>query len=324
MIHISVFVPEQAVMEAISPPYRLFTSANLFLQQTGRNPLFEVNLVGNQKEILVQDGEYIVKVHKTLDAIQKTDLILIPALYGDIKQALQKNKEVLKWIKNMHWKGAEVASLCIGAFLLAETGLLEQKECSTHWAYQDLFKAMYPDIILRDGNIISEQQGIYSSGGANSIWNLLLYILEKYTDREIAIMAAKFFAIDYDRFHQGYFTIFNAQKKHQDQTVLEVQEFLENNFKHNLTVSEIAMKHSMNRRSIERRFKSATNNTIVEYLQRVRVEKAKRLLEASNKNVSEIMYEVGYSDQKAFRQVFKKITSISPQAYKNKYLRPVL
>jgi transcriptional regulator GlxA family with amidase domain len=320
-MHISVFVPEQAVIEAISPPYRLFTSANDFLSWQGKDPIFEVEFVGLSSSVVVQNGEYEVKTHKTLEKVKNTDLVIIPALYGDVRQAVEKNNRALDWLKAMFRSGSEIASLCVGAFLLAETGLANGKKCSTHWAYYDDFRAMYPQIELIPGTIISDEDGVYSSGGANSIWNLLLYLLEKYTDRATAILAAKFFAIDIDRFDQGMFTIFSAQKNHSDTEILKTQEIIEARFYDKITVDELADYIAVNRRTFERRFKNATNNTVMEYLQRVRVEAAKRKFEASRKNVNEVMYEVGYSDNKAFREVFKKIAGITPVEYRNKYAK---
>lgn len=312
-------VPEQAVIEAISPPYRLFTTANQFLASAGLPPKFHVEFVGLSDKVKAQDGEYEIKMHRTIAEVKHADIVIIPALYGDISTAIEKNKASLDWISSMYRQGAEIASLCLGAFLLAETGLANGKKCSTHWAYCDLFRQMYPQVEVIDGTIISEEDGIYSSGGANSIWNLLLYILEKHTNRDIAILASKFFAIDLDRFNQSMFTIFNGQKGHKDDAILKTQEVIEARFAEKLSVDELANYIAVNRRSFERRFKNATNNTVVEYIQRVRVEAAKRRFESSKQNVSEVMFDVGYSDSKAFREVFKKFAGLSPIEYRNKY-----
>src|SRR6185436_15520909 len=137
--------------------------------------------------------------------VKKTDLIVIPALSGDLNAALKVNQDFVPWIVNQYKHGAEVASLCIGAFLLASTGLMKGKQCSTHWIYANEFRTMFPDVTLVDGGIITEEQGIYSSGGASSYWNLLLYLVEKYTDRATAILASKYFAIDIDRDSQSAF-----------------------------------------------------------------------------------------------------------------------
>ena len=170
-----------------------------------------------------------------------------------------------------------------------------------------------------DGSIISEENGIYSSGGANSYWSLLLYLLEKHTSRETAILASKFFAVDIDRDSQNKFMMFKGQRNHKNATIQKVQDYIENNIDEKMTIDELADIAALGRRSFERRFKEATNNTPIEYIQRVKIEAAKRSLETSRKNVNEVMYDVGYTDTKAFRDLFKKITGLTPIEYRNKY-----
>jgi transcriptional regulator GlxA family with amidase domain len=246
-------------------------------------------------------------------------LIFIPALSGDMATALKLNKGLVPWIVEQYKKGAEIASLCIGAFLLASTGLLNKKKCSTHWNSANEFRTMFPDVELVDGSIITEEQGIYSSGGANSYWNLLLYLVEKYTDRDTAILASKYFAIDIDRESQSAFMLFKGQKEHEDAEILKAQIFIEDNFQDKISVDGLAEKFAIGRRSFERRFKKATNNSVIEYIQRIKIEAAKRNLEISRKNINEVMFKVGYTDTKAFRTVFKKITGLTPIEYRNKY-----
>jgi transcriptional regulator GlxA family with amidase domain len=319
MMHISVLVPESAVMEAVADPRYLFTTANQFLTAAGQSEMFRVELVGMSNEIRLLDGIYSVRTDRRLEELEKTDLIIIPALFGNLDQALQLNAGTIPWIIEQHRQGAEVASLCLGAFLLASTGLLNGKKCSTHWAFYRQFRERFPEVEIADGSIVTDEGGIYSSGGANSYWNLLLYLLEKYTNREIAVLAAKYFAIDIDRKNQGAFTIFNGQKDHKDETVIKAQEFIEQNYQQKILVDELTDRLALGRRSLERRFKQATQNTINEYVQRVKIEAAKRSFERTQKNIAEVMYEVGYTDSKAFRTVFRRITGLSPVEYRNKY-----
>ena len=319
MKHVSILVPMSSVMEAVADPRYMFTAANQFLQASGKSPLFNVQLVAQAKEVRLHDGAFSVHVDKLLDDVKKTDLIIIPALFGDMTKAVEMNKDSVPWIVQHYNKGAEVASLCVGAFLLASTGLLNGKKCSTHWAYANEFRTMFTDVEMVDGSIITEGQGIYSSGGANSYWNLLLYLLEKYTDRDTAILAAKYFAIDIDRESQSAFAIFKGQKDHNDEEVRKAQDYIEANYQDKVTVDQLAAMFSVSRRSFERRFKKATNNTVIEYTQRVKIEAAKRSFEATRKNITEVMYDVGYTDTKAFRMVFKKITGLTPIEYRNKY-----
>lgn len=311
-------------MAAVTGPQYLFTAVNEFLKAEEKEPLFNVQLVAPGGEVLLNNGAYSVHTDALLKDVSKADLVIIPALSGDMKKAVDANKVLMPWIIDQYQKGAEVASLCVGAFLLASTGLLNGKKCSTHWLFANEFRAMFPDVELTDGSIITEEQRIYSSGGANSYWNLLLYLVEKYTSRETAILASKYFAIDIDRSSQSFFMMFNGQKDHEDEAIRIAQDFIEKNYADKITVDQLAATVSIGRRSFERRFKKATNNSIAEYIQRVKVEAAKRRFENSRKNINEVMYDVGYTDTKAFRSIFKKITGLTPIEYRNKYNKQVM
>ncbi len=178
---------------------------------------------------------------------------------------------------------------------------------------------MFPDVQLVTQKIITDESGLYSSGGAFSYLNLLLHLIEKYAGRDISILTAKVFAIELDRVNQSAFSIFNGQKDHEDEPVKKAQEFIENNFQEKITLDQLADHLAVGRRSLERRFKKATSNTVIEYIQRVKIEAAKKSFEISRKNINEIMYDVGYSDIKAFRNTFRKITGLSPLEYRNKF-----
>lgn len=319
MKRVSILVPESSVLQAIADPQYLFSAVNQFMAISGKKPLFDVQLVGLKKEVKLNDGLFSVNTSQLLKDVKKTDLVVIPALFGDMKSAIAQNQKLLPWISEQYNKGAEVASLCVGAFLLASTGLLNGKKCSTHWGFQNEFREMFPEVEVIDGSIITEEHRIYSSGGANSYWNLLLLLVEKFTDRQTAILASKYFAIDIDRESQSAFAMFQGQKTHNDAIIKQAQEFIENNVHEKITIDELADAVSMGRRSFERRFKVATNNSVLEYINRVKIESAKRSFESSRKNINEVMYDVGYTDTKAFRTIFKKITGLTPIEYRNKY-----
>jgi len=320
MKHISILVPRGAVaLSCIEGPFILFNKVNEISQGMGRQPLFQVQLVGLTKDTQVYDRLFRVSPDLTTGSVAKTDLIIIPAVNGNMNEVIASNKDFFPWINKQHERGAEVASLCVGAFLLAATGLLEGKKCSTHWSAVSEFKELFPEVNLVSDKIITDENGIYSSGGANSFWNLLLYLLEKYTSREMAVLFSKYYEIEIDRFSQSPFIMFKGQSDHNDEPVKKAQEFIEKNVADKISVEDLASKFAIGRRNFERRFKKATSNTPVEYIQRVKIEAAKKSLEASRKNVTEVMYDVGYSDSKVFRSVFKKITGMSPIDYRNKY-----
>lgn len=321
MLHVSILIPETAVMASVADPRYMFTAVNGFMQQLGKPPVFNVQLVGTNRTIQLSDGLFTIHTDALLHEVPHTDLVVVPALSGDIQTALDLNQELLPWITDKYNKGAEIASLCIGAFLLANTGLLSGKKCSTHWLYATEFRNRFPDVTLIDDKIITEENRLFTSGGANSYWNLLLYLVEKYTNREIAIMASKYFVIETMRNNQSPFVIFRGQKSHKDETVKQAQEYIEQNYAQRITVDQLAAVLATGKRTLERRFKEATGNTITEYMQRVKVEAAKKSFEVSRDNITEVMYAVGYTDPKAFRTTFRKITGVSPVVYRNKYHR---
>jgi transcriptional regulator GlxA family with amidase domain len=319
MKKIAILVLENAVLQAIADPQYCFNAVNRFLTKSGKNPLFEVELVGLKRKYKLNNDRYCIHPDRLLDEVIKTDLVIIPALQGNVQNTVKVNMDVIPWIVQQYNNGAEIASLCVGAFLLASTGLLNGKRCSTHWNYTNQFRTMFPEVIMQEGSIVTEERGLYSSGGANSYWNLLLHLVEKFTDRETAILTSKYFAIDIDRDSQSAFAMFKGQKEHNDDAVMKAQDYIEKEIDKKISVSELASRVAVGRRSFERRFKKATNNSVLEYVQRVKVEAAKRNFETSRKNINEVMFNVGYTDTKAFRSTFKKITGLTPIEYRKKY-----
>ncbi|MEQ9438798.1 MAG: helix-turn-helix domain-containing protein [Cyclobacteriaceae bacterium] len=324
MKNISILVPETAVPAAIIDPRYMFTAVNEFLKSAEQPPLFHVQLVGLGREVHLNEGLFSVHTNPLSEKIKTPDLIIIPAISGNLDQAIQRNQDFFPWIVQQYKDGAEVASLCLGAFLLAATGLLDGQKCSTHWLYANDFRSRFPKVTLVDDKIITEQNGLYSSGGANSYWNLLLHLVEKYTSREMAILAAKFFVLDINRSSQSPFSMFKGQKIHQDADIIRVQEYIEHHYEDKITVSQLAADFGIGRRTLERRFKKATHNTVVEYIQRVKIEASKKQLEISRKTVSEVMFEVGYTDSKAFRDVFRKVAGVSPLEYRLRYNKEIM
>ncbi|UEG53783.1 helix-turn-helix domain-containing protein [Mucilaginibacter daejeonensis] len=322
--HISILVPKGAILGSLEGSRQLLTQVNHFFAAKGMPPVFEVQLIGLEKNTPVGGTLYTVNADAVIGEVQDTDLIIIPALDGDIGVALQNNADFIPWIIDQHERGAEVASLCLGAFLLASTGLLKGRQCATHWMAANAFKQMFPDVELVTEKIITDDRGIYSSGGAFSYLNLILYLIEKFAGREMAVLSSKVFAIEMERTTQSPFIIFQGQKEHTDDPIKKAQDYIEQNYQDKITVEQLASMFALGRRNLERRFKKATANTVVEYIQRVKIEAAKVSLETSRESVNEVMYQVGYTDNKAFRSTFKRITGLSPIEYRNKYQRELV
>lgn len=319
MKHVSILVPESAVLAAIDDPRHIFSAVNSFALANKKSAFFDIKFVGLKKEVRLHNSAFSVHADLLVDEVKKTDLIFIPAFYGKTEEFLETNERFIPWISDQYEKGAEVVSLCVGAFMLAKTGLLAGKKCSTHWQAAEEFRTMFPEIDLQTDKIITEEDGIYTSGGATSYFNLLIYLVEKFTDRETAIKIAKIFAIDIKRENQSQFIMFKGQSNHADEKIRKAQKFIETHFYERITTDELSSKFAVSRRNFERRFKIATNNTVNEYVRRVKIEAAKKSFETTRKNVTEVMFDVGYSDTKAFRGIFKKITGMTPLDYRNKY-----
>ena len=324
MKHVSIVIPKgQYSIVNIAGAFQILNwASDVYTQQT-RQPLFQVEFVGHQKPAQDVQGFYTVTPPKTLDEIDRTDLIILPAVHGDLKEGIDKNRAIIDWVSRHYNRGSEIAAFCIGAFLLAETGILDGKTCSTHWGHAQDLQDMFPKVKVEAENIVSISDRIYTSGGAYAFTNLVIYLIERYGGRELALMTAKAFMIDVDKNNQSLYMIFNGQKNHGDEMVLKVQGIIEEQFKNAVSVSKLADDLATNRRTLERRFKAATGNSVIQYLQRVRVERAKKVLEQSTKSVSDAMWESGYTDAKSFREVFRKYVGITPLEYKRKFVEKV-
>ena len=320
MKQVTIIVPEgKTNLSSITGSLEILTTANKYWQKMGNKPMMEICIAGFMTELKLDEGFFSVYPVNIQD-IKKTDLLIIPSVnYSD--RLVPENAALIDWIREQYKTGTEIATMCSGAFLLAATGLLEGKSCSTHWNVAANFRRLFPNIKLLTDKLITADRGIYTNGGAFSFLNLILFLVEKYFDRQTAIYCSKIFQIDMDRTSQSPFFIFQAQKNHGDEIICEAQNYIEENLSEKISFEELASKLAISRRNFDRRFIKATGNTPVEYLQRVKVEVAKKTLEKGRKSIFEVMNEVGYSDDKAFREVFKKIAGLSPLDYRARFNR---
>jgi transcriptional regulator GlxA family with amidase domain len=324
MKHLSILVPNEqtnmSTIACIAGTYQIFSEANNYWVKKGDKAVFKIELVGASTNDFMDNNLLSVKHQVVINKIDETNLIIIPAsLIRSYETASNNNKLLIDWIAKQYKQGAEIASMCAGSFMLASSGILAGKTCSTHWALSDNFKELYPDVNLQTDQLITDENGIYTNGGAYSFLHLLMYLVEKFYNRQTAIHCAKYFQIDLDRNLQAEFSIFNGHKKHSDDDILGAQKFLEENYSDKISMEKLSSDLNIGRRNFDRRFIKATGITPLDYLQRIKIEVAKKMFETTRKTVSEIMYEVGYNDVKSFRDVFHRITGLSPIDYKLKY-----
>ncbi len=319
MKQVVIVVPKgEANLSSITGSFEILSKANGHWRKMGHKPMMEIRIAGFVPEIKVDTGFF--SIHPIpITEIKRADLVIIPSVSHDYDQMIKENTALITWIREQYKTGAEIASICTGAFLLAATGLLDGKSCSTHWNAAAGFRRLFPNIDLQTDKLITADRGIYTNGGAYSFLNLILFLVEKYFDRQTAIFCSKIFQIDMDRTSQSPFFIFQTQKNHGDELIGEAQTYIEENLSEKISFEQLSSKLATSRRNFDRRFIKATGNTPVEYLQRVKMEVAKKTLEKGRKSIFEVMDEVGYSDDKAFREVFRKITGLSPLEYRAKY-----
>lgn len=300
----------------------MFEKANHRLAElsgdSDRSPGFEVEFVCDEARPPAM-GPVRVSPCVPLAEASPSDLVVVPAIDTDPREFIADHADAARWIRERHEAGAEVASVCTGAFLLAASGLVDGRACSTHWAAADTFARMFPQVHLESQNIITDESGVYTCGGATSFYNLQLYIIEKYYGRGLSLWLARMFLIELDRTSQLHFAVFAPQKHHGDTEIVKIQRFIESNYDNALSVGALCERFGISRRTLIRRFKDATGTPPIQYIQRARVEAAKKALENTRHTVSEVMYSVGYNDLKFFRKKFRDVTGLTPAAYRKKY-----
>lgn len=323
MKEVAILIHEDAVFSTVSGAMDMLIHTNRLFHESGKPMPFKIMLVGEKEknDLLLAPEPYVS--YSPISQVKQPGLIIVPAFYGDRSVTPLKHHRLINWMSCMNKNGTEVASLCSGSYFLAEGGLLSGRSCTSHWFDKEDIISRYPDVNFLSDMVITDDGGIYTSGGAFSSLNLVLYLIDKFCGREVGIWASKMFSLDMDRTSQSHFAVFKGQYRHNDNEILKAQNYIEQNHHLQLNIDEIADHTNMSKRNFIRRFKKATQNTPFEYLQRVKIESAKKALEKGAQNINLLMYDAGYNDIKTFREVFKKITGLTPQDYRRKYSREI-
>jgi transcriptional regulator GlxA family with amidase domain len=324
LFNVTILGFNQAYASAITGALDLFALAGVTwqrMQGLNPSPFFNVQIATLKKQPVLCINQLEIRSHIAIEDVQQTDLLLIPTIGGSLLNVIAQNRALLPHIKKHFDLGADIASNCSGAFFLAEAGLLNGKEATTHWGYAELFKKRYPEVKLCAEKLITSQQNIYCSGGGMAWFDLTLLLIERYCGHDVATTTAKAHVIDLSRGEQAAYASIRTKKYHQDPEVLFVQEWLEANYVKSIQISQLAPLVNLTSRTLNRRFKQATEQNLLEYLQILRIEAAKKFLEKSNDNVQRIVTNVGYDDLSSFTRLFKKHTGLSPSQYAKKFKR---
>jgi transcriptional regulator GlxA family with amidase domain len=320
MKNITILALDNAISSSVMGTMDIFCQAGLtwnYFFKKDPVPYFKV-------EIVTQDGEPTtclnrVKIHphRAAKDIKSTDVIIVSSFFDF--RTLKSNKGVLNWLKKHYDKGTTIASICVGSFFLAETGLLDGKIATTHWGFASDFQQRYPQIELRPERLITEKEKLVCSGACGSYIDLSMYLIDRYCGREVAMECSKTMLHDFGRSSQSPYMVFLFQKDHGDSQIVEAQEWIEINYMKRINILLLSQQFRMSQRAFERRFKKATGDSPLLYIQRVRIEAAKRYLETNNQTFNEITYKVGYEDSSFFRKIFKNHTGLLPKEYRRKF-----
>jgi transcriptional regulator GlxA family with amidase domain len=285
-------------------------------------PYFRVKIASSDGNPIRCLGGITIQAHQCIAEIHQTDLLIIPSI-KDINETMANENAVIPWIQRLHDKGAHVAAICTGTFVLAETGLLDGKIATTHWGAADQFRRRYPRVKLKPERLITESDTIFTSGGSNACFDISLYLVRRYCGQDVTRKLAKTFLHDLDRVSQAPWAVFQCQQNHSDKAIRCAQEQFEHHYRRQFNIDHLARELGMSRRTFERRFRTVTGDSPLHYLHRVRVEAAKRILETENRSFEEIVHAVGYEDASFFRKIFTQMTGLSPITYRRKWNIPM-
>lgn len=321
MKKISILAIHNTIITTVAGPMDVFFQVGQLWNHINGEPLephFDVEIVSVNGAPVRCLNNIFIKPHRAMDEVDKTDLILIPSI-TDIEKTIKHSAQILNWLADSHKQGTSIASVCTGAFLLAETGLLDGKTATTHWGFVDLFRQRYPRVLLKPERLITDEDNLYCAGALSAGIDLSFYLVEKYCGYEIALQCSKALLHDMGRHTQAPYSVFSFQKKHADEAIRQAQQWLESNYTCQIDMNNVAKIHGMSRRTFERRFKKATGDTPLLYLQRTRVEAAKRLMEKQKGTFEEFSYALGYENSSHFREIFKRHTGLLPTQYQQKF-----
>ena len=314
----------QALASAITGALDVFAFAGISWQRIHNlptSPQFKVQLASHHGQAILCSNRILLQPNIAIEDVSHTDVLLIPTIGGDIDEVLDDTERLLVHIRRLKKMGADIAANCTGTFLLAQTGLLDAKTATTHWGYADKFKTLFPCINLQPEKMVTEDDTVFCAGGGMAWIDLSILLIERYCGHQIASDTAKSHVLDVSRTSQTVYASSRHRQFHSDTDIKAVQSFLEKNLENKCTLHELATRHNMTERTLIRRFKNACDTTPGHYLQSLRIEHARKLLETSSMPLELVINAVGYEDLSSFTRLFKKYTGLSPSQYRTKFKR---
>lgn len=282
---------------------------------------FKVQLVSRGGEPVRCTTGMRIAVDNAIERVDQCDLVVVPTIGNEITEVLRAEQDTLEWLRFLHAGGADMASNCTGSFLLAEAGLLDGRRATTHWGFSPLFRQRYPQVDLNERELITRDGNIFCAGGGTAWRDLTILLVERYCGADMARELAKAFVIDVRNDPQSVYAGLPAKTYHHDSQVQLVQSWLHENYADPATLADLAARVHLSPRQLQRRFTSALGEPPLQYLQRVRIEASRKMLERGAVNLSHLAEQVGYQDVSSFSRLFKRHTGLSPSHYRQRFAR---
>ncbi|HWK53029.1 MAG TPA: helix-turn-helix domain-containing protein [Hyphomicrobiales bacterium] len=318
MQHVTIVGFRKVLGTSITIPMEMLNAADLIMRIAGSgHPRLQMQLVSVEGgNIELNAGLELVCRHG-LDDVTRTDLIIVPALWGNPLGVCRHSPQLLDWLRYHAMRNTSICAVGTGSFFLAEAGLLQAKVATTHWYYFEHFAQAYPDVLLQRERFITRAGNLYCAGSVNSVRDVMLHFIEEHWSEEAASQVSRHFTHEIKRSYTSTFLRNAPDTYHDDETIIDVQEWLHAHYPQTLSLGDIASQFDLSVRTLTRRFRHATGRTPVQYLQSIRLDKAKELLQSSNLTVAEIAFGVGYPDTSYFSALFRKTMKMTPKAYRN-------
>jgi transcriptional regulator GlxA family with amidase domain len=319
MKHATIIAVPKALGSTVTIPLEMLSAANDVARSRRQlDKVITIELAsGTDATELALSGGMHIKCQTTLSSISNSDLIFIPGIWGNPRSSLPKLKPMMNWLIQQYATGSTLCSIVTGSYFLAEAGLLQGKSATTHWRFFDEFSQRYPEIKLQRKRFITNDERLYCTGSINAVRDIMQHFVEQLYGESIASEIARQFTHELKRSYESLLLNEDQQRSHHDEEIIKVQEWLDQNYQAGVVIRGLAERFKLSVRSLNRRFKLATNTSPLQYLQNLRIEHAKELLKQSNLAVSEVADMVGYQDASYFTSLFKKSTAVTPIEYRS-------
>lgn len=321
---IAILALDGAVYSSIIGPLDVFSVADALLAEAGRPPFGYVRVLQAGRRAPRSFNHIKIHTDGVMDADHRFDVVILPAMMNAYREQegtfpAFESPRLVRWLRRQHARGACLSSVCAGSFLLARTGLLDGRNATTHWSLTTRFKADFPRIHLQAQKMLIDENDLITAGGVTAYFDLALHLVRKFGSAELAAACSKLLLIDPQRRSQSPYQSGQFKKSHADSAILVLQDYLEHHYAERLTLEQMAAVAGLGQRTLLRRFRSATGDSPIIYLQRVRVEAARLQLESSRDSIEEIAWQVGYEDSSSFNRLFKRLAGMTPGGYRKKF-----